>query len=52
VARSCIVGRQGKAVDVKTEVFGIAERELRFRASFASDFEFDPIGKETGNERR
>ena len=52
MTRSCIVGGQGKAADVRMEVFGIAEREPRFRASLAIDFEFNPIGKETGNERR
>ena len=45
MARSCIVGGQGKAADVRTEVFGIAEREPCFRASLASDFEFNPIGR-------
>ena len=52
MARSCIVGGQGKAADVRTEVFGIAEREPCFRASLASDFEFNPIGRENENERR
>ena len=34
MARSCIVGRQGKAADVKMEVFGIAESQCALLKEF------------------